>query len=109
MGGNLPWWFKGIDDFSDGVATSFKTIDLNAATYQDETRLGYRINNYVNDLSAFTGKEYTDWIVKGEDITTRVLNIVVPKGGMSAAQKEAIDAATEHAKSRGIILLTTPF
>jgi hypothetical protein len=109
MGGNLPVWFKGIDDFAGGVATSFKTIDLNAATYQDASRLGYRINDYVNKLVNFSGARYEKWQVNADDITDRVLKLIVPKGSMSAAQKEAIDAATERAKSRGITLITVPF
>lgn len=109
MGGNLPVWFKGIDDFTGGVASSFKTIDLNATTYQDATRLGYRINDYVNKLVNFSGARYEKWEVNADDITSRVLKLIVPKGSMSAAQKEAIDAATERAKSRGVALITVPF
>jgi hypothetical protein len=109
MGGNLPVWFKGIDDFTDGIATSFKTIDLNAATYQDASRLGYRINDYVNKLVNFSGARYEKWQVNEDDITARVLKLIVPKGSISAAQKEAIDAATERARSRGVTLTTVPF
>jgi hypothetical protein len=37
--GSLPALFRTIDNFTDGVATSIKSIDLNAATYQDAARL----------------------------------------------------------------------
>jgi hypothetical protein len=33
--GSLPQLFRTIDNFTDGIATSIKSIDLNAATYQD--------------------------------------------------------------------------
>jgi hypothetical protein len=109
MGGNLPWWFKGIDDFTNGVATSFKTIDLIAATYQDASRLGYRINDYVNKLANFAGAQYEKWEVNSNDITNRVLKLVVPKGSMNDVQRQAIDAAAERAKSSGVTLITAPF
>jgi hypothetical protein len=109
LGGNLPWWFKGIDDFTDGVATSFKTIDLDAATYQSPSQLSYRVNSYVDKLLAFNGKSYTGYEVLEEKITSRVLNLVVPKGSMTSVQKAVIDSAIERAKSLGIGFTVTPF
>jgi hypothetical protein len=109
MGGNLPWWFKGIDDFSGGVATSFKTIDLNAGTYQDASRLGYRINDYVNKLVNFRGAQYQKWEVDEDDITSRALKLVIPKGSMTSGQKAAIDGAIERARLRGIGISITEF
>ncbi|HXX52479.1 MAG TPA: hypothetical protein VEI98_14505 [Xanthobacteraceae bacterium] len=50
LGANLPRTLKTIDIFDNGVATSIKTIDLNAATYQDATRLTNRLNNYADNL-----------------------------------------------------------
>ncbi|HKT20660.1 MAG TPA: hypothetical protein VJR47_21585 [Stellaceae bacterium] len=109
MGGNLPWWFKGIDDFSEGVATSFKTIDLDAATYQHAPNLTSTINGYVNKLAAFNGKSYTNWEVESGKITSRALKLIVPKGSMTPAQKAVIDAATQRAQLRGITLSAIPF
>jgi hypothetical protein len=42
LGANLPRTFKVIDRWENGIATSIKSIDLNAATYQDGARLTYR-------------------------------------------------------------------
>jgi len=39
LGADLPATFRTIVSFSNGVATSIKSIDLNAATYQDVARL----------------------------------------------------------------------
>jgi len=108
--GNLPWWFKGIDDFSEtGVATSFKSIDLNAATYQNAKQLLDRINKYVGDLAKFNGKSYENWKVPGDAITQRVLKLVIPKGSTTAEQASAIDEAIGLARSRGIDVLIIPF
>jgi hypothetical protein len=42
--GSPPALFRTIDNFTDGIATSIKSIDLNAATYQDAARLTGSIN-----------------------------------------------------------------
>jgi len=52
LGANLPRTFAGIDRWENGVATSIKSIDLNAATYQDGTRLTYRLNDYIGKRRA---------------------------------------------------------
>jgi len=95
--GSLPALFRTIDNFTDGVATSIKSIDLNAATYQDAARLTYRLNQYVDDLGDYEGGEMSDTIVELSDITDRVLNLVVPKGSMTATQLAAIENARVRA------------
>jgi hypothetical protein len=47
LGADLPATFRTIDSFSNGIATSIKSIDLNAATYRDAARLTYRLNTYI--------------------------------------------------------------
>jgi hypothetical protein len=95
--GSLPALFRTIDNFTDGVATSIKSIDLNAATYQDAARLTYRLNQYVDDLGDYEGGEMSDTIVELSDITDRVLNLVFPKGSMTATQLAAIENARVRA------------
>jgi hypothetical protein len=51
--GSLPPGFRTIDNFTNGIATSIKSIDLNAATYQDATRLTYRLTKYIRDLADY--------------------------------------------------------
>ena len=55
--GSLPPLFRVIDkfDFATGAATSIKSIDVRAATYQDANRFMYRLNAYVNRLSEYEG------------------------------------------------------
>ena len=95
--GSLPPLFRTIDNFTDGIATSLKSIDLNAATYQDAARLTYRLNKYIDDLGDYEGGEMSDVSVELSNITDRVLNLVVPKGSMTATQRGAIEAARERA------------
>jgi hypothetical protein len=95
--GSLPALFRTIDNFTDGVATSIKSIDLNATTYQDAARLTYRLNKYIDDLGDYEGGEMSDISVELSNITDRVLNLVVPKGSMTAIQRGAIEAARARA------------
>jgi hypothetical protein len=95
--GSLPALFRTIDNFTDGVATSIKSIDLNAATYQDAARLTYRLNHYVDDLGDYEGGEMLETNVKLLNITDRVLNLVVPTGSMTATQRAAIETARVRA------------
>ena len=95
--GSLPALFRTIDNFTGGIATSIKSIDLNAATYQDAARLTYRLNHYVDDLGDYEGGEMLETNVKLLNITDRVLNLVVPTGSMTATQRAAIEAARVRA------------
>jgi hypothetical protein len=95
--GSLPALFRTIDNFTGGVATSIKSIDLNAATYQDATRLSYRLNEYIDKLGDYEGGSLLTTTVKLSDISDRVLNLVVPKGAMTEVQEAAIEAAQARA------------
>lgn len=108
-GANLPALFPGVDKWLDGVATSIKSIDLTATTYQDATRLTYRLNDYVNKLIFFDGASFGDYQIEASNINGRVLDLVVPKGNMTAVQRAAISAAKARAKAFGVELIVTPF
>jgi hypothetical protein len=109
LGGNLPAGFKTIDRFASGVATSIKSIDLDAATYLDAARLTSRLNKYVDDLSNFNGGFRAGRVVESGDITDRVLSLAIPKGSVTAAQRAAIEAIRSRAKSLNIYLVITEF
>jgi hypothetical protein len=47
--------------------------------------------------------------VSGDDITKRVLKLVVPDGSISEAQQAAIDAAVSRARARDIFVVVVPF
>jgi hypothetical protein len=109
LGANLPRTFRTIDRWENGVATSIKSIDLNAATYQDGARLTYRLNDYIGKLASYTGSEMGDIKIGSEAITGRKLSIAIPKGSMTMVQREAIEAARVRARTFGIDLKVTEF
>jgi hypothetical protein len=99
-----------IDNFSsEGVATSIKSLDLNAATYQDFGRFTSRLDDYVNKLDKYTGTRWGGDNIKNSDITARVLHLVVPKNSIRATQRAAIESARARAKQLGIDLTITEF
>jgi hypothetical protein len=95
-----------IDNFSaEGVATSIKSLDLNAGTYQDFGRLTSRLNKYLDDLENYRGTNWGGDTVDNSDITARKLLIVVPgnsRGSNSA--RAAIEDLRARARKLGIDL-----
>jgi hypothetical protein len=108
LGEELPPNFPVIDYFFKGIATSIKSIDLNAATYQSAQRLSARLNSYVDQLAKFSGRTWAKVEVAPSAIRGRELNIAIPKGSVTATQRTAMDAAIERAKAGGVILRFTP-
>jgi hypothetical protein len=98
-------------DGRDRHATSIKSIDLNAATYQDDARLTYRLNKYVDDVVEFNGANLANDEVKLSDIQGRALHLAIPKGSMTEAQRRAIEAARrrESLGDRPLDIIITEF
>jgi contact-dependent growth inhibition (CDI) system restriction endonuclease-like protein len=92
LGRTLHPGFPTIDKIPDGIATSIKSIDLNAATYQDAARLTYRLNKYIDDVTEFQGASLANDRVKLSDIKGRALSLAIPTGSVSAVQQKAIEA-----------------
>ena len=108
--GSLHPLSRTIDNFSEaGVATSIKSIDLNGATYQNFGRLTSRLKKYIDELDTYPGTDWGGDEVDPSAITGRALNLIIPKGSMTAAQKPAIEAARTRAKALGIDLIVTEF
>jgi contact-dependent growth inhibition (CDI) system restriction endonuclease-like protein len=109
LGANLPSNFPVVDSWLDGVVTSIKSIDLNAATYQDAMRLTYRLNQYINQLALFDGGKLGYTAIDSSAISGRVLSIAVPKATITAAQRAAIATAKLRANAFDINLVITEF
>jgi CDI toxin restriction endonuclease-like domain len=107
--GTLNPLSRTIDDFEAGIALSRKSIDLNAATYQDFGRLTSRLDAYIDKLAEYTGTRWGGDVIESSDIKGRVLQVIIPKGSMSPVQRAAIEAARERAKRAGINLTIMEF
>jgi RHS repeat-associated protein len=110
LGANLPGNFPTIDTFdsASGTATSIKSIDLNAASYQNTATLTSRLNGYVNSVAGFNGANWAGVSIDSSEITARQLQLAIPPGSASAAQQAAINAAAARAQTMGVNFITTP-
>ena len=66
--GSLPQGFRTIDNFTKGIATSIKSIDLNAATYRNATRLVSQLTKYTTDMAEYEGGSFANKKVLSEEL-----------------------------------------
>ena len=98
-GNNLGHNYPVIDRYNPdtGVATSVKSRNLNAKTYQDSTKLYNQVKLDIDKLKSF---EMVDWAgtnYAGFPIEGRNLDMVVPNITLSETQINAINKAIEYA------------
>jgi hypothetical protein len=91
--------FPVIDKIPDGLATSIKSMDLRAATYQNPTPFAYRVRTYVSEVSKFVSGRLGEDVVAPSDVQGRALELVVPTGSMTPKQREIIEAIRIWAKT----------
>lgn len=101
LGHNLPGNFPVIDRFAAGVATSIKSLNLDAATYQSESALARTLNSYVNKVAGFQGATWAGTTIRAGEISGRALDLAIPHSG-SAAQQAIINQAVTYGASRGV-------
>jgi len=95
LGKNLASGFPVIDKFVRGVATSIKSIDLTAKTYQNAEKLAKTLSDYVDKVASFKGAKLGQDVVEQSAIKARELEVAIPPGSMSAAQQKVFDAAAQ--------------
>lgn len=84
------------------MATSSKSIDLTAATYQAPNALAGKLTGYVDDLAEFQGDTYDEVSVNAAGITGKVLELAVPEGSVNAAQQAVINTVSAQAAQQGV-------
>jgi len=109
LGRNLPGNFPVIDRFVDGVATSIKSLDLGAKSYQSVSTLTRTVTGYIDDVARFSGRRWGGANVPGSEIRSRTLELAVPAGGGSATQQAALDGAIRYGRSVGVNVTIIPF
>ena len=81
---------------------SIKSIDLNAKTYQDTSKLYNTLKRYVDKLVDFNGAKYKgiNWTVQTG--TPRTLEIAIPSSSMTKEQAEIFEKIIEYAQENGV-------
>jgi hypothetical protein len=99
LGRTLHKNFPVIDKIPNGIATSIKSIDLRAASYQNVTTLTRRLSEYAGEVSEFAGGELGEDVVRPSEIKGRALSLAVPKGSMTETQKAVIEEVRRWART----------
>jgi len=89
--------------------TSIKSLDLSAKSYQNMATLRRTIHRYIDSVARFKGKRWGGSIVDGAEISGRALELVVPAGAGTVAQRAIIQAAVEYGQSIGVVVKVIPF
>ena len=92
--------FPVIDDWvrARGVATSLKSLDLTAASYQTASRLRSAITRSANSLANFNGATFGGVTVAAQDIKKRVLVYAFEQGAVTRAQSKVLRELADELK-----------
>jgi RHS repeat-associated protein len=96
LGRNLPRNFPTIDRFVNGVATSIKSIDLGAPSYQDLGRLSRTVKGYIDTMAAYQGQSAA--------ITGRAVELAIPASGATPTQMAVLQQLQQYAQNVGVTL-----
>jgi filamentous hemagglutinin len=95
--------FPVIDRFENGVATSIKSLDLGAKSYQNIGALTRTVQGYVNTLANWRGAYWGGVPIENHQIVGREVLLAVPPGA-SQAQLNALLQLQEWAATQGVTL-----
>jgi len=87
-----------IDKFEHGTATSIKTLDVGAKSYQDPRALTSKVRAYIDKVASFNGRRWGSHHIRANQIKSRALELVVPHTG-TAAQQEALLELLKYGRS----------
>lgn len=102
-----------IDHFNAEArsVTSLKSLDLRSQYYQDPPRIDYVVSGYIEELSEFWGVRWTAprkafkiFIKRGIHFEDRYLDLAIPLGGATQAQRQKLQELQEYAASVDVIL-----
>jgi hypothetical protein len=71
--------------------------------------VSYRLNDYIDKLALYDGRATGVITIDSSAISSRVLRLAIPKGGMTAAQRVVIEAAQARAQTFDVDLIITQF
>ncbi len=95
--------FPVIDRFEGGVATSIKSIDLSAPSYQNISTLTREVEGYVTSLAEGAGCKVGGFTIQAYQITGRQLILAIPPG-FTGPQSTALQQLQQWASTQGVTL-----
>jgi filamentous hemagglutinin len=103
---NLAQNFPVIDRFKNGIATSIKSLDLGARSYQNLTTLTRTVEGYVNKLASWQGANWGGVRIDPQMIQVRELLLAIPPDA-SQAQMANLQQLQTWAQSVGVTITVT--
>ena len=108
LGQNLHQNFPTVDKFKDGVATSIKSLDLKAKTYQNTIKLSHTLRKYVDKVARFEKGAVGKQKILPHEVKGRALDLAIPRGG-TFAQKQVIKNAVEYGLTKNVTVNVIKF
>ncbi len=98
LGHNVPSSCPTIDiwDADTGTATSIKSLNLEAKTYQSGTALSRTLNGYVDKAAGFNGARWGGLNIEASMIQARGLIVAIPDAPISTAQWDTMAEAYQY-------------
>ncbi len=87
LGQNLPANFPVIDRFENGVATSIKSMDLEARAYAEMSKIFFKGSRYIDCVAAFQGRRFAGVNIRLNDILAKGLDLAIPPGATPSQMK----------------------
>jgi len=92
-------------NWSEGIATSFKSVNLADETYQTASKLRALLKRYVNSLDDFNGETFDGVTVLASQVKQKVLRLAIPpslKYCPTRTQSEVLREGIEFASEKRI-------
>ena len=106
---NLGRTFKTFDNFEakTGTATSVKSINLNAKTYQNGSGLSSKIKGDINATLDFVEYRLNNKELNSADINKRIVNIVIDDRPLNQSQIENLKKAVDYGRLNNVEVKVT--
>jgi hypothetical protein len=104
LGINTPGNYPVVDRWKDRIATSIKSVDLIAATYQNVNKLTSHVRGLINQLINFQGRTWAGYTINAADIVGREFDLAIPPGA-SEEQLAALKALQDWAATQGVSVI----
>ena len=91
--------FPTIDRFENGVATSIKSLDLTARSYQNIPKLARTVTGYINEMAVYQGQP-SPWgstTILPNQISSRAVDLVIPATGATPEQLQVLQNLQQYA------------
>lgn len=112
FGANLPFSYPVIAGWNNGTATSIKSVDLTAPTYESDEEIVDKISRHIDELAGFSGTE-EPWgqdkiSIDESDISSRELIVIIPEN-TPEDRRCVLEECISVAEEKGIVLIIETF